>query len=150
MVEVPSVAIAPDIFAPEVDFFSIGTNDLVQYCLAVERVNEHVADLFSASHPSVLRLLKNVVDIARATDTPLALCGEIGADPIFTMLLVGLGFEQLSLNPLSIPRIKKLIRLISYADAHVVASQALIQTSAGAVRDLLLESIPEEAKAFLA
>lgn len=150
MVEVPSVAVAPDIFAPEVDFFSIGTNDLVQYCLAVERVNEHVANLFTPSHPSVLRLLKNVVDIARATDTPLALCGEIGADPVFTMLLVGLGFEQLSLNPLSIPRIKKLIRLMSYADAETVASQALIQKSADDVRKLLLESIPEEARTFLA
>ena len=146
MVEVPSVAVAPDIFAGEVDFFSIGTNDLIQYALAVERVNEHVADLFTPSHPAILRLLKTVVDISEATDTPLNLCGEISSDALYTALLVGLGFRKLSLTPSAIPRIKQIIRVTSYEDARLLAGEALVQPSARAVTRLLMENLPPEAR----
>jgi len=150
MVEVPSVAVAPEPFAREVDFLSIGTNDLVQYALAVERVNEHVAALFTPAHPAILRLLRNVIDVAARTGTPVNLCGEISADPLYTALLVGLGFTELSLNPPAIPRIKRVIRSISYEEARRLADRALEQPSAEAVTALLTENLSEEARRLIA
>lgn len=146
MVEVPSVAVAPDIFAPEVDFFSIGTNDLIQYAVAAERVNEHVAELFTAAHPAILRLLKNVLDTAARMAIPVNLCGEVSADPLFTMLLVGLGFTELSLNPPAIPRIKRIIRSFSFEKARELAEEALALSSARDVTALLVSNIPETAR----
>lgn len=150
MVEVPSVAVAPEPFAREADFFSIGTNDLIQYTLAVERVNEHVASLFTPSHPAIIRLLENVLDVSRRMDIPVNLCGEISADPIYTALLVGLGFTQLSLNPPAIPRIKRVIRSISYENARALAREALEMASASAVTNLLVENLTDEARGLIA
>jgi len=143
MVEVPSVAIAPDAFAKEVDFFSIGTNDLIQYTVAVERVNEHVAWLFTPAHPAILRLIKNVVTAAEAAKIPVSLCGEMGSDPVFTVYLVGVGIQELSVAPPALPRIKRLIRLLSYQDARRIADKALALSSAREITEFLIKSLPE-------
>ncbi len=150
MVEVPSVAVAPEIFAPEADFFSIGTNDLIQYSVAAERVNEHVAALFTASHPSILRLLKGVVDAAERLGVPVNICGEMSADPLYTVLLVGMGFTQLSLNPPAIPRIKRIIRSISSRKARQIAQNALLMPTAREVTAYLIRNLPKSARGFIA
>ena len=123
MIEVPSAALQAEAFAREVDFFSIGTNDLVQYTLAVDRTNEKVAHLFTAAHPAVLRLIREVVRTGQQHDVPVSLCGEIAADPAFTMLLLGLGLRRFSCSPPAIPGIKKLIRSITMQQALEVARQ---------------------------
>ena len=123
MVEVPSAALQAEAFAREVDFFSIGTNDLVQYTLAVDRTNEKVAPLFTAAHPAVLRLIREVIRTGQQHDVPVSLCGEIAADPAFTMLLLGLGLRRFSCSPPAIPGIKKLIRSITMQEALEVARQ---------------------------
>ncbi|MFQ5584239.1 MAG: phosphoenolpyruvate--protein phosphotransferase, partial [Calditrichia bacterium] len=110
MVEVPSVVFIADIFAKEVDFFSIGTNDLVQYNLAVDRGNEKVAYLYSHFHPSVLRMVQFTLDAGRKAGIPVSMCGEMAADPLAIPLLLAMGFEYLSASHFIIPEIKKIIR----------------------------------------
>ncbi len=146
MVEVPSVAIAADMFAREADFFSVGTNDLIQYTLAVERVNEHVAWLFTPAHPAILRLLKSVVDAGAAAGIPVAICGEMGADPVFAMFLLGIGFSSISVAPPAIPRVKQLVRSLTYGDARKIALEALELPTAGDVSEFLLNSLPQAAR----
>jgi phosphotransferase system enzyme I (PtsI) len=123
MVEVPAAALQADAFAKEVDFFSIGTNDLVQYTLAVDRGNERVAPLFSAAHPAVLRLIRQVIRTGQQHDVPVSLCGEIAGDPMYTLLLLGLGLRQFSCTPPAIPEIKKFIRSATIQQALEVARQ---------------------------
>src|SRR5262249_50100856 len=125
MVEVPSAVIMADQFARVADFFSLGTNDLVQYTLAVDRNNQNVANLFSAADPAVLRLIRNVIKAAKRRDIPVSVCGEMSADPIFTLLLVGLGIRSLSITPHSIPEIKKIIRSIKLSSATRVARKVM-------------------------
>ena len=110
MVETPSSALLCDSFAREVDFFSIGTNDLVQYTLAVDRGNERVASLFSVANPAVLKLIKEVIRAGQRHGVPVSLCGEMAGDPLYTLLLMGLGLRVFSCAPPSIPEIKKIIR----------------------------------------
>lgn len=141
MVEVPSAALLVDSFAREVDFFSIGTNDLIQYTLAVDRTNETVASLYSASDPSVLKLVQRVVGCARRSRVPVNVCGEMSGDPIYTMLLVGLGLRQLSATPHNIPEIKKIIRGVSLADAQMVANRVLAMDTANDVTNYLRNRI---------
>ena len=112
MIEVPAAALTASSFAREVDFFSIGTNDLVQYTLAVDRTNERVADLYSAAHPAVLRLIKEVVRSARRQEIPVSVCGEIAGQVEFSLLLVGLGLRSLSMTPSRIPYLKRAIRSV--------------------------------------
>ncbi|MCK5113135.1 MAG: phosphoenolpyruvate--protein phosphotransferase [Phycisphaerae bacterium] len=123
MVEVPATALQADAFAREVDFFSIGTNDLVQYTLAVDRGNEKVASLFTAAHPAVLRLIREVIRTGLQHEIPVSLCGEIAGDPEFTLLLLGLGLRKFSCTPSAIPEVKKLIRSVSIKQAMEVARQ---------------------------
>ena len=125
MIEVPSAAIQAKTFAEEVDFFSIGTNDLIQYTVAVDRGNERVANLYSAAHPAVLSLIRDVVRVADRSQTGVSLCGEMAGQPEFTMLLVGLGLRTLSLTPPAIPEVKKLIRSVSVDQCRRVARKAL-------------------------
>jgi phosphotransferase system enzyme I (PtsI) len=137
MVEVPAAALMADHLAKEVDFFSIGTNDLIQYTLAVDRTNETVANLYSAADPSVLRLIALVVEAARTQEIEVTVCGAMGADPLYTMLLLGLGVRQLSMPPHQLPEIRRVIRGIHIETARNVAAEALRLDSAQAVSALL-------------
>lgn len=125
MVEVPSAALLADEFAREVDFFSIGTNDLIQYTLAVDRSNTQVAHLFSSGDPSVLKLLERIVNAARRASIPVTVCGQMSSDPIYSALLLGLGVRQLSVTPHVIPEIKEVIRHLSITQAEGIAAHAL-------------------------
>jgi phosphotransferase system enzyme I (PtsI) len=107
MIEVPAAALIADHMARALDFLSIGTNDLIQYALAVDRNNEHVSDLYQPTHPAVLRLLERIVAGVRGTDCELSICGEMAADPLVTPFLIGLGIRRLSMSPRSIPLVRK-------------------------------------------
>jgi phosphoenolpyruvate-protein phosphotransferase (PTS system enzyme I) len=137
MVEVPAAALMADHLAKEVDFFSIGTNDLIQYTLAVDRTNETVADLYSAADPSVLRLIAMVVEASRKHGITATVCGTMGGEPLYAMLLLGLGIRQLSMPPHQLPEIKRVIRGIRLEDAEALAAEALSRRTAREVVDLL-------------
>jgi phosphotransferase system enzyme I (PtsI) len=121
MVEVPSAALMARAFSNEVEFFSIGTNDLIQYTLAVDRGNERVAGLYTGANPAVIQLIKSVIRVARRRDVDVSLCGEIAGEPIYTMLLLGLGLRTLSLVPSQIPLIKKVVRSVSITHCERIA-----------------------------
>jgi phosphoenolpyruvate-protein phosphotransferase (PTS system enzyme I) len=126
MIETPAAAICIDHILKEVDFVSIGTNDLIQYLLAVDRINESVAHLYQPFHPSVLRTLKNIMKSAENAGKKVSICGELGGDPMATMLLLGLGkFDDLSMEPHSVPKVKKIIRTIRLEEAHQLADDVL-------------------------
>jgi phosphotransferase system enzyme I (PtsI) len=110
MIEVPAAALVADLLAREVDFFSIGTNDLIQYALAVDRNNEHVTDLYQPLHPAILRMIRFVAESADAAGIPLSVCGEMAADRRCAPLLVGMGLRRLSMSPRLVPTIKTLLR----------------------------------------
>ena len=114
-----------DVLAREVDFFSIGTNDLIQYSLAVDRNNEHVANLYQPLHPAILRMLRFVVDSARAADIEVSLCGEMAADERYAPLLIGLGLRRLSMAPRVVPTIKTKIREMEAAQLASLAEECL-------------------------
>ena len=137
MIEVPSAALIAEHLAKEVDFFSIGTNDLIQYTLAADRNNEHVADLYTPADPSVLRLIRMVVEAAKPAGVDVNVCGEMSGDRLFTILLLGMGMRQLSVTPWNIPEIKRIIRLISMAEAEKVAREVLELASAIEVSNYL-------------
>ena len=125
MIEVPSAALTSDIIGKYVDFFSIGTNDLIQYALAVDRSNEKVAYLYRPSHPAVLRLIKNIIDAAKLNNIKVAMCGEMASEPMFIYILVGMGLNEFSMPPSLVPRAKLLIRSIYYHDASKSAEKVL-------------------------
>src|SRR5437764_3469348 len=130
MIEVPAAALMAEQMAREVDFFSIGTNDLTQYTLAADRTNETVAMLYTAGDPAVLRLIEMVVKAANNHDVQVNVCGEMSGDPIYTQLLLGMGLRQLSVTPHNIPEIKKIIRSVTLEDAVQVAREAMrLETS---------------------
>ncbi len=139
MIEVPSAALVSDTLAREVDFFSIGTNDLVQYTLAADRGNENLANLYTPSDPAVLRLIKQVVDAADKQEIEVSVCGEMSGDPLYTMLLMGMGLRQFSVTPQNIPEVKKIIRLSTLTDSQRVASEALRLETARDVTNYLRE-----------
>lgn len=137
MVEVPSAAILADLMAQEVDFFSIGTNDLTQYCLAVDRVNPNVSYLYEPLHPAVLKLIKRTVEAGHRRGIWVGLCGEVGADPAAVIALLGLGLDELSVSPVAIPRVKLVIRGTAYSLAQKVAKEALEIPTPQGVREYL-------------
>lgn len=139
MIEVPSAAIMADELAKEVNFFSIGTNDLIQYTLAADRTNETVASLYSPGDPAVLRLVDRVIQAGDAKGIDVSVCGEMSGEPIYVMLLLGLGLRQLSVTPQNIPEIKKIIRSISIDEAKNVAREALRLETARDVNSYLRE-----------
>ncbi|HMB07111.1 MAG TPA: phosphoenolpyruvate--protein phosphotransferase [Isosphaeraceae bacterium] len=144
MVEVPAAAVIADQLAKEVDFFSIGTNDLIQYTLAVDRANETVADLYSAADPAVLRLIAMVVAAAQPRGIEVSVCGTMGSEPLYTMLLLGLGVRQLSMPPHQLPEIKRVIRGIRIEHATAVAAEALRLETSQAIVALLHAALHRE------
>ncbi len=136
MIEVPSAAVCADILAPEVDFFSIGTNDLIQYTVAVDRVNPHVADLYRPSHPAVIRLIKKTIDAGIDNGIWTGVCGEMAGDIRLTPLLIGLGVEELSVGPLQVARVGQAIRSLSHAECAAMADEALRQNHSQGILDL--------------
>jgi phosphotransferase system enzyme I (PtsI) len=139
MVEVPSAAVMASSFAKLVDFFSIGTNDLVQYTLAVDRTNERVADLYTAAHPAVIRLVKDVIRAARRRNIDVSLCGEAAGDPRYTMLLIGLGLRTLSVTPSRIPFLKRVIRGVDIQECERLARTVGSFDSQGQIDNYLLD-----------
>ena len=125
MIEVPSTLFIADRLAKEVDFFSIGTNDLIQYLLAVDRGNELISDLFQPFHPAVINTIKNVIDIGHKNNIPTSICGEMASNPLAAVLLIGLGADELSVVPSVFPEIKSIIRCLNYEDAQKLASDVL-------------------------
>jgi phosphotransferase system enzyme I (PtsI) len=141
MIEVPSAAIIADILATEADFFAIGTNDLIQYSLAIDRSNENVSYLYEPLHPALLRLLKMVIDAGHKANIPVSLCGEMAADPLFAVVLLGLGLEVFSMNPSSIPVIKNIVRSVRYKDCRRIAEVALTKKTAQEIEEFVIESV---------
>ncbi|MSR77409.1 MAG: phosphoenolpyruvate--protein phosphotransferase [Candidatus Omnitrophica bacterium] len=125
MIEIPSAALISDILAKEVDFFSIGTNDLIQYALAVDRVNEKIAYLYEPTHPAILKLIRQVVESGHRHKKWVGCCGEMAGDPAIAMLLLGLGIDEISVSPFILPKVKKSIRSVNYEDAKLIAEKAL-------------------------
>ena len=134
MIEVPSAAIISEQLAQEVDFFSLGTNDLVQYTLAVDRGNARVAGLYDPLHPAVLRLILQVADNAAAAGIPASICGAMAADPVAAVILMGLGVRLMSVSPAQIPELKEVVRAADIATARQVARESLEMTSGAEVR----------------
>jgi len=141
MVEVPSVVMMMDHFVDEVDFFSIGTNDLIQYALAVDRSNKDVASLYTASDPAILRLIHIAVEAANRHGKPISMCGQMCGSPLYTMFLLGIGLRSLSVTPAAIPEIKRICRSVSLPLCQLVAQRALEFDSAHLVRTFLKEEL---------
>jgi len=141
MVEVPSAAMLADRLALEVDFFSIGTNDLTQYTLAVDRANEQVADLYRPYHPAVLRLIDTVIRAGSDAGIPVSLCGEMASDPLAVPVLVGLGLQEFSMHPPALPVVRSLVRSLSQREARRIAQRALAFSTAKEVEEYLLERL---------
>ena len=130
MIEIPSAALTAEMIAPEVDFFSIGSNDLIQYTMAVDRVNEKVAGLYEPTHPAILRLIRGVVEAAHNNNIWVGVCGEMAGEPLFTPLLLGMGIDELSAASSSLPRVKEVIRRLTLREAQELAAASL-HTSSG-------------------
>ena len=129
MIEIPSAAMTADILAKECVFFSVGTNDLIQYLLAIDRGNERIAHLYEPTHPAVVRTLKHIVDEAHKRGVTVSVCGEMAGDPVFAPLLLGLGVDALSMSPAWLPSVKYMVRAMTMADARALAAEALTLTS---------------------
>jgi phosphotransferase system enzyme I (PtsI) len=142
MIELPSAALTADLLAREADFFSIGTNDLIQYCLAVDRTDDRLSRLYEPLHPAILRAIRLVVRAGRRARIPVAVCGEMAADPVLLTLLVGLGLRELSMTPAAIPLAKRVIRGLRAADARIAAGRALMARTAAEVEKGLQELEP--------
>ncbi len=141
MIEVPSAALAADLLAPEVDFFTIGTNDLIQFCLAVDRTDDRVSDLYEPLHPAVLRLIRIVRRAATRHHIPVSLCGEMASDPALVGLLVGLGLTEFSMTPGAIPIIRHVVEELSASEARRLASHALRLATAAEIEQYLFDAL---------
>lgn len=146
MVETPSAAVIADILAKEVDFFSIGTNDLIQYTLAVERANEKIAYLYEPLHPAIIRLLKNVIDAGHKERIWVGLCGEMASIPLFVIILLGMGLDEFSTNIVSLPLVKKIIRSTAYRDAKILVDSIIGLSSSVEIRKYIQDNLTNVVK----
>jgi len=137
MMEVPSAALTAELIAKEVDFFSIGTNDLIQYTMALDRLNERVANLYEPTHPAILRLIRNCVESAHNNNIWCGVCGQIAGDPIYAPLLIGMGLDELSVDASSLSRVKEVVRRLTHKEAQELAAAALHATSGREVLAML-------------
>ncbi len=143
MIEVPSAAMTADILAKEADFFSIGTNDLIQYCLAVDRGNEKVAYLYEPAHPAVLRMIRLVIDSAHQAKIKVAMCGEMAGEPSLALILLGLGLDEFSVPPQVIPELKFIIRAIGFKAVQDIASEAMKLSTGTQVEEFAKDRLAE-------
>ncbi len=141
MVEVPSAVIMMDRFVEEVDFFSIGTNDLIQYCLAVDRSNKDVANLYTAADPAVIRMIEMAVNAATGSGVPISMCGQMCGDPMYTMLLLGIGLRSLSVTPAAVPEVKRVCRSVTIEKCEEVAERVRSLESARVIKTYLKEEL---------
>ena len=141
MIEVPSAVLVADLLAREVDFFSVGTNDLIQYSLAIDRTNEHLTHLYEPLHPAVLRSLKMVADAAHEAGIDACMCGEMAGEPQYLPILLGLGFDELSMNAGSILRVKSILRRCSRKEAELLVNRALMFSTVQEVESFLKSEI---------
>jgi phosphotransferase system enzyme I (PtsI) len=139
MIEIPSAAICADVLAPEVDFFSIGTNDLIQYALAVDRVNEKLAHLYEPTHPAVLRLLKMIAEAAHANNIWVGVCGEMAGDVALIPLLLGLGMDELSAGATLVPRVKRAVQSLTIPECRELVAETLKLNTASEILARCLE-----------
>jgi phosphotransferase system enzyme I (PtsI) len=137
MIEIPSAAIVADLLAKEVSFFSIGTNDLIQYALAIDRVNEHVSYLYEPLHPAILRLIRRIVEAGHEAGIPVSMCGEMAGEPFYSYVLLGLGLDELSMNSTSIPRVKRILRKSVAFEAKEFVGELLLHATAGEIGRIL-------------
>ena len=140
LIEVPSAVFTADLMADECDFFSIGTNDLIQYAFAIDRENKKVLHLNDPLHPAVIRMIKHVVGVARDKGVKVSICGEMAAEPLYVPLLLGLGLDELSVNPQSIPAVKRLIRTLRLEDAKQFTKKIVTLTDAADIMALIQDN----------
>ncbi len=148
MIEIPSAAITSDLLAREVDFFSIGTNDLIQYSIAVDRVNEKIAYLYESTHPGVLRLIKNIIDNGHKAGIWVGMCGEMASEPELVPILLGLGLDEFSMSSPIVPEIKKIVRSLSLEQAREIAQKALSFSTGREVEDFAKAKLKEISPEF--
>jgi phosphotransferase system enzyme I (PtsI) len=150
MVEVPAAVLMIDHFVEEVDFISIGTNDLTQYTLAADRSNKDVAGLYSPADPSVLRLIRMAVEAANSKQIPVNVCGQMSGSPLYTMLLLGLGLRRLSVTPSGVPEVKKICRTVTIAQCEQVVEHVMALENARDIKSYLRESLKKILPEFVA
>ncbi|MFC1885394.1 putative PEP-binding protein, partial [Thermodesulfobacteriota bacterium] len=143
MIEVPSAVAMAEVLAKHVDFFSIGTNDLIQYALAIDRVNEHVAYMYQPFHPAILRMISQVVTAADDAGISVSLCGEMAGDPTCVPCLLGMGISSLSMNSRAIPLVKNIVRSISIEQARADFQEVMKLNTAKEVRELIFEKVKD-------
>ena len=143
MVEIPSAAIMADLLAREVGFFSIGTNDLIQYSLAIDRVNEHVSYLYEPLHPAILRLIRRIVEAGHDAGIPVSMCGEMAGEPFYSYALLGLGLDELSMNAAAIPRVKRILRKSVAYEAKEFSGTLLLHATATEIGKVLRKKVED-------
>lgn len=143
MVEIPSAAIVADMLAKEVSFFSIGTNDLIQYALAIDRVNEHVSYLYEPLHPAILRLIRRIVEAGHDAGIPVSMCGEMAGEPLYSYVLLGMGLDELSMNATAIPRVKRILRKSVAYEAKEFVGELLLHATAGEIGRILRKKMED-------
>lgn len=148
MLETPAACLMADLLAKHVDFFSIGTNDLIAYLLAVDRTNEMVSQLYQVYHPVLIRLLNEVVEVSRKNNRDVSICGEVAGDPLYTQILIGMGFNRLSMVPHRMPQIKRIICTSTRKECKLLLHKALKMKDSESMEPLLKDSLERVQKSL--